>query len=112
MACNLLNIKFHIFSSRSPKYHTSNSEFSHYNIYRETNYFSSVVGLTPIASGKDHPGLKTIGIHNKWTDKLPPTGTGLFYAVTVVDHKGGETPTVAPKQVTIYSFNYKESIEL
>ena len=82
----------------STSFHSSNPEFSHYNIYRETNFFSSVSGLKPIASGKEIPELQNVQLE-KWTDKFPPTGASLFYAVTVVNHKGEETKHVVPKQV-------------
>ena len=79
-------------------FHSSNAEFSHYNIYRETNFFASVSGLTPIASGKHIAELQNVQLE-KWIDKFPPTGTGLFYAITIVNHKGEETQNVVPKQV-------------
>ena len=82
----------------SMSFHSSNPEFSHYNIYRETNFFSSVSGLKPVASGKEIPELQNVQLE-KWTDKFPPTGTSLFYAVTVMNHKGEETKHVVPKQV-------------
>ena len=85
----------------STAFHSSNPEFSHYNIYRETNFFSTVSGLTPIASGNDIPELRNSQLA-KWIDKFPPAGTGLFYAVTVVNHRGEETLNVVPKQISFF----------
>lgn len=59
-----------------------------------------MVGRTPIASGKDYTELQNLQ-REKWIDKFPPTATGLFYAVTVVNHKGEETQNVTPKQVIV-----------
>ena len=89
------NIYFITFSMT---YHNDNLEFSHYNIYRETSQFSNVDGLTPIASGRDIQELRDI-TNDKWTDKFPPSGTGLFYAITIVDHRGVEMKNVVAHQV-------------
>ncbi|XP_028403016.1 uncharacterized protein LOC114525788 [Dendronephthya gigantea] len=83
----------------SPDFHTSNSEFSHYNIYRETTFFITVRGRQPIASGKNIAELRNLKLQ-KWFDKFPPTGTRLYYAVTIVNNKGEEPRLVIPKQIS------------
>jgi hypothetical protein len=63
--------------------------FDHYAIYRDTRPFSSVKGMTPIATLPD--------VHaTTYTDETAANGTGYYYAVTAVLREGGETSEVSP----------------
>jgi hypothetical protein len=59
------------------------SNFSQYKIYRSTNYFSTLSGLSPIASIS---GLNT----TSYIDNHIQLGVAYYYAVTTVDSTGYE----------------------
>jgi hypothetical protein len=64
-------------------------DFAHYSIYRATEPFTSVAGLTPVASGLLDPAL------TEWTDTTVQNKVAYYYAVTAVDLAGNELTDVA-----------------
>lgn len=64
------------------------TSFDHFAVYRSTSAFSSVNGLTPIATISD-PGATT------YVDSAAVNGTHYHYAVTVVATGGDEEKSVA-----------------
>ncbi len=61
--------------------------FSHYAVYRSTAPFTSVAGLTPMAT------IEAIGT-TEYRDATAENGTGYYYAVTSVSESGGEVKEV------------------
>lgn len=62
--------------------------FAHYAIYRGTTAFTTVEGMTPIAT------LSSISTNN-YIDNTAINGTSYFYAVTTVSTSGSEIKTIA-----------------
>jgi len=65
------------------------TDFAHYKIYRDTERFSDVGGMTPIASD-----LLTAATKD-WTDETPANSQAYYYAVTAVDLSGNERTEVS-----------------
>jgi hypothetical protein len=64
------------------------SDFAHYRVYRSTEPFASVSGMTPVTSALLDPVTTT------WTDTTVENRVSYFYAVTAVDLFGNETTDV------------------
>ncbi len=69
--------------------YTAPSDVDHYNIYRDTSLFTTVAGLTLIAS-VSNPAATS------YTDATTTDGVDYYYAVTPVDAGGNEDPNVTP----------------
>jgi len=65
------------------------ADFAYYKVYRSTEAFSDVSGLTPIAGGILTPG------DTSWTDAQVENGVLYWYAVTAVDLSGNEEVAVS-----------------
>jgi outer membrane protein assembly factor BamB len=61
--------------------------FDHYAVYRDTQPFSSLAGMTPIATIDDREQIE-------YLDGTAQNGTSYFYAVTSVTGGGGEVDAV------------------
>jgi hypothetical protein len=59
--------------------------FDHYNVYRAAANFTSIAGMTPLATGLSG---------TSYVDGTAAVGSTYFYAVTAVDKAGNEDPAV------------------
>jgi outer membrane protein assembly factor BamB len=62
--------------------------FAHYAVYRDTQAFSDVLEMTPLATVAD-------GMTTTFTDDTAVNGTRYYYAVTTVTSGGGEIRSIA-----------------
>jgi len=67
------------------------ADFSHYNVYREEQPFSSLAGLSPLETALLDPAA------TEWVDASAVDGRAYYYAVTAVDLFGNEVVTVVPR---------------
>jgi hypothetical protein len=77
------------------------SDFAHYSVYRDTERFSDVGGMTPIATDLLVAGA-TI-----WDDTTAENRQSYYYAVTAVDLSGNERTDVESKGPIAASVNSK-----
>ena len=75
------------------------SDFAQYRVYRETESFSDVTGLTPIASGLLDAGVR------EWVDTGAENKQDYHYAVTAVDLFGNERTGVRSRGPIAASVN-------
>jgi hypothetical protein len=68
--------------------YTAPGDFAHYSIYRSTEPFTSVVGMTPVTSALLDPAVTV------WTDTTVENRVSYYYAATAVDFSGNERTDV------------------
>ena len=75
------------------------SDFAHYRIYRETERFSDVTGMTPVAANLLDPAT------TDWADLTVENGQSYYYAITAVDLSSNERVEVWSKGPIAASVN-------
>jgi hypothetical protein len=77
------------------------SDFAHYSVYRDTERFSDVGGMTPVATDLLVAGTTV------WDDTTAENRQDYYYAVTAVDLSGNERTDVESKGPIAASVNSK-----
>jgi hypothetical protein len=75
------------------------SDFAQFRVYRDTESFGSVVGMTPIAAGLLEPAV------TYWEDQTAENGQAYHYAMTAIDLFGNERTAVTSRGPIAASVN-------